>query len=136
MAYMMTRKTNDYMDELFNDMFGTWGIRNSSYPTVNVYEDSKAFYVEAELPGYTSEDVNIDVEKHVLHISSEKAEKKEDRKYILRERDYVKFNRSFSLPEGINEEAIEAEFKNGILTITLPKIPVEQPKKIAVKIAG
>ena len=52
MAYMMTRKTNDYMDELFNDMFGTWGIRNSSYPTVNVYEDSKAFYVEAELPGY------------------------------------------------------------------------------------
>ena len=136
MAYMMTRKTDDYMDELFNDMFGNWGIRNSSYPTVNVYEDSKAFYVEAELPGYTTEDVNIDVEKHVLHISSEKTEKKEERKYILRERGYVKFNRSFSLPEGINEDAIEAEFKNGILTVTLPKMPVEQPKKISVKIAG
>lgn len=136
MAYMMTRKTNDYMDELFNDMFGTWGIRNSSYPTVNVYEDSKAFYVEAELPGYTSEDVNIDVEKHVLHISSEKAEKKEDRKYILHERDYVKFSRSFSLPEGINEEAIEAEFKNGILTVTLPKLPVKESKKITVKVSA
>ena len=93
--YLMTRNADNDFDTLFDDMFGDWGIRNSTYPTVNVYEDSKAFYVEAELPGYTS-----------------------------------------SLPEGINEDAIEAEFKNGILTITLPKLPVEQPKKISVKIAG
>ena len=102
---------------------------------MNVYEDSKAFYVEAELPGYTSDDVNIDVEKHVLHISSEKIENEQDKKYVLHERGYMKFDRAFSLPEGINEEAIEAEFKNGILTITLPKLPTEQPKKITVKIA-
>ena len=134
--YLMTRNADSDFDTLFDDMFGNWGIRNSTYPTVNVYEDSKAFYVEAELPGYTSDEVNIDVEKHVLHISSEKEEKKDDRKYVVRERSFIKFNRAFSLPEGINEDAIEAEFKNGILTITLPKLPVEQPKKISVKIAG
>ena len=134
--YLMTRNADNDFDTLFDDMFGDWGIRNSTYPTVNVYEDSKAFYVEAELPGYTSEEVSIDVEKHVLHISSEKMDKKEDKKYVVHERSYVKFNRAFSLPETINEEAIEAEFKNGILTITLPKLPTEQPKKISVKIAS
>ena len=134
--YLMTRNADNDFDTLFDDMFGDWGIRNSTYPTVNVYEDSKAFYVEAELPGYTSEEVSIDVEKHVLHISSEKMDKQEDKKYVVHERSYVKFNRAFSLPETINEEAIEAEFKNGILTITLPKLPAEQPKKISVKIAG
>ena len=134
--YLMTRNADYDFDTLFNDVFGNWGIRNSTYPTVNVYEDSKAFYVEAELPGYTSDEVSIDVEKHVLHISSEKMDKKEDKKYVVHERSYVKFNRAFSLPETINEEAIEAEFKNGILTITLPKLPTEQPKKISVKIAG
>ena len=113
--YLMTRNADNDFDTLFDDMFGDWGIRNSTYPTVNVYEDSKAFYVEAELPGYTSEEVSIDVEKHVLHISSEKMDKKEDKKYVVHERSYV---------------------KNGILTITLPKLPAEQPKKISVKIAG
>ena len=134
--YLMTRNADNDFDTLFDDMFGDWGIRNSTYPTVNVYEDSKAFYVEAELPGYSSDEVNIDVEKHVLHISSEKCDKKEDRKYVVKERSFIKFNRSFSLPEGINEENIEAEFKNGVLTITLPKLPAEQSKKISVKIAG
>ncbi len=133
--YLMTKNADTDFDTLFDNIFGNWGVRNSTYPTVNVYEDSKAFYVEAELPGYTSDDVNIDVEKHVLHISSEKVENEQDRKYVLHERGYMKFDRAFSLPEGINEEAIEAEFKNGILTITLPKLPAEQPKKITVKIA-
>ena len=135
-SYLMTKNADCDFDTLFDDVFGNWGIRNSTYPTVNVYEDSKAFYVEAELPGYTSDEVNIDVEKHILHISSEKTEVKDEKKCVVRERGYIKFNRSFSLPEGINEEAIEAEFKNGILTVTLPKLPVEKPKKISVKIAG
>ena len=136
MTYMTTRNNDNYMDNFFDDMLCNWGVRNSSYPAVNVYEDSKAFYLEAALPGYTNEDVTINVDKHVLHIASEKMTKKDERKYIVRERGNIRFDRAFSLPEGINEEAIEAEFKNGILTITLPKLPTEQPKKIAVKIAG
>ena len=134
--YLMTRNADNDFDTLFDTMFGDWGIRNSTYPTVNVYEDSKAFYLEAALPGYTTEDVNIHVDKHVLHISSEKMTKKDERKYIVRERSNMKFDRAFSLPEGINEEAIEAEFKNGILTVTLPKLPAREPKKITVKVSA
>ena len=135
MNYLMTRNAANDFDTFFNDMLGNWGVKNSTIPSVDVYEDEKAYYVEAELPGYTEDEVNVHVEKHVLHISSEKAnEKKENRKFLVRERGYVKFDRSFTLPEGINESGIEAEFSNGILKVTLPKTPIEQPKKIEVKI--
>ncbi len=137
MNYLMTTRNNAVsdFDTFFDDMFGKWGVKNSTIPSVDVYEDEKAYYLEAELPGYTVDDVNIHVEKHVLHISSEKInEKKENKKFLVRERGYVKFDRSFTLPEGINEDQIEAEFNNGVLTITLPKTPIEQPKKIEVKI--
>ena len=135
MNYLMTRNATNDFDTFFNDMLGNWGVRNSSIPSVDVYEDEKAYYLEAELPGYTEDEVNVHVEKHVLHISSEKVnEKKENKKFLVRERGYVKFDRSFTLPEGINESGIEAEFSNGILKVTLPKTPVEQPKKIEVKI--
>ena len=136
MTYMTTRNNDNYMDNFFDDMLCNWGVRNSSYPEVNVYEDSKAFYLEAALPGYTNEDVTINVDKHVLHIASEKMTKKDERKYIVRERGNIRFDRAFSLPEGINEESIEAEFKNGILTVTLPKLPVKEPKKITVKVSA
>lgn len=135
MTYMTTRNNDGYLDNFF-DEFCNWGVRNSNYPAVNVYEDSKAFYLEASLPGYTTEDVNINIDKHVLHISSEKTTVKDERKYIVRERGNVRFDRAFSLPEGINEEAIEAEFKNGILTVTLPKLPAREPKKITVKVTA
>ncbi len=137
MNYLMTTRNNAVsdFDTFFDDMFGNWGVKNSTIPSVDVFEDAKAYYLEAELPGYTVDDVNIHVEKHVLHISSEKVnEKKENKKFLVRERAYVKFDRSFTLPEGINEDQIEAEFHNGILTVTLPKTPIEQPKKIEVKI--
>ncbi len=132
MNYLNT--TNDF-DRFFNDVFGNWGVRNNKIPSVDVYEDEKAFYVEAELAGYDMKDVEVNVEKHVLRISSHKrASEDKSRKYLVRERSFVEFDRAFSLPEGINEEAIDAEFRDGVLTITLPKMPVEQPKKISVKI--
>jgi len=128
-------RNNDYdLNDLFDDMVCNWGVRNSTYPAVNVYENPNAFVLEASLPGYTSKDVDIKIDKHVLHLTSEMKEKKDDRKYIVRERHSVKFDRAFSLPEGINESAIEAQFKNGLLIITLPKLPVEQPRRIAVKV--
>lgn len=132
MNYLNT--TNDF-DRFFNDVFGNWGVRSNKIPSVDVYEDEKAFYVEAELAGYDMKDVEVNVEKHVLRISSHKrANDDKSRKYLVRERSFVEFDRAFSLPEGINEEAIDAEFRDGVLTITLPKMPVEQPKKISVKI--
>ncbi len=134
MNYMMTRTNDNDFETLFNNVFGNWGVKNSKIPSVDVIEDENAYYVEAELAGYSEDDVNVNVEKHVLHISSEKSVKKDDKKFIIKERSYIKFDRSFSLPESVDESLISAEFKNGILTVTLPKKPVEQPKKIEVKI--
>ena len=133
MNYITKNAANDF-ETFFDDVFGNWGIRNSTFPSVDVYEDDKAFYIEAELAGYEMDDIDVNVEKHVLHISSDKVNGNKDRKYVLRERTYVKFNRSFTLPEGINEENISAQFRNGILTVTLPKMPIEKPRKISVSI--
>lgn len=126
--------TNDF-DTLFDNMFSAFGARNSRIPQVDIYEDKDAYYIDAELAGYEDKDVDVNVDKHVLHISSTKTSKKDDRKYLIRERNLVSFDRSFSLPESVNEEAIEASFKNGVLNVKLPKMPVEQPKRISVKIA-
>jgi len=125
--------TTDF-DKFFDNVFANFGNSKSRIPSVDVYEDSAAFYIDAELPGYNMEDVNVHVDKHVLHISSEKTEGKTDKKYLFRERFSTTFDRAFTLPENINEEAIDATFKDGILAIRLPKLPVEQPKKITVKI--
>ncbi len=130
MNYLTRKNAMNDFDTFFDSVFGNWGVRSSKIPPVDVLEEENAYVIEAELPGYTEEDVNIHVEKHVLHISSEKSNTEKEGKWHVKERSYIKFDRSFSLPEGIDEDKIEAQFENGVLKITLPKSPVEQPKKI------
>ena len=125
--------TTDF-DRFFDNVFANFGNSKSRIPSVDVWEDQSAFHIDAELPGYRMSDVDVHVDKHVLHISSEKTDDSSDRKYLFRERFSATFDRAFTLPENVNEEAIEATFKDGILAITLPKLPDEQPKKINVKI--
>lgn len=134
MNYLMTRNMDNALDSFFDNMFSDFGVRKSYIPSVDVYEDSSAYHVDAELAGYCEKDVNVNIDKHVLHISSEKLNEKKETKFLIRERNYVKFDRAFTLPEDVNEEDISASFKNGILSVTLPKKPVEQAKKISVKI--
>ncbi|MGI6433022.1 MAG: Hsp20/alpha crystallin family protein [Sphaerochaetaceae bacterium] len=117
-----------------------WGVPATKSPTVDVYEDEKAYYLDAELPGYDEKDVDVHIDKHVLKISSvceaeteEKSAEAEPR-YLIRERYCRSFERSFTLPEGIDEDNIEGTFKNGVLHIAMPKVPEKQPKKIDVKI--
>ncbi|MDD3163894.1 MAG: Hsp20/alpha crystallin family protein [Sphaerochaetaceae bacterium] len=138
MKYMVTRNNNNHVsdgfDGLFNDFFGDWGT-SCRIPSVDVHENDKQYTLEAELPGYTQDDVKINVQKHVLTISSEKeSHENEDKKYLVRERCYRSFERSFTLPEGVDEDHISADLENGVLKVALPKLPVEQPKKIEVKI--
>lgn len=137
MKYLVTRSGNpliDGFDGMFNDFFGDWST-SCRIPSVDVHENDKEFVVEAELAGYTEKDVKVNVQKHVLTISSQKqSEKKDNGKYLVRERWYREFERSFTLPDGIDENNITADFANGILKIVLPKLPVEQPKRIEVKI--
>jgi HSP20 family protein len=91
--------------------------------------------MEVELPGLTEKDVEVKLDNNLLTISSAKDEKKEEKKngYVLRERRATRFSRSFVLPEAVDREKIAAEFKDGVLHLTFPKVPAAQPKTIEVK---
>jgi spore coat protein M/HSP20 family protein len=124
-------------NSLFDDFFGDWGLGSTRIPPVDITEKDDSYLLEAELPGYKQEDVQVHVEKHVLRIGSSKQscdEEKDGRKTLVRERCYQSFERSFTLPEDVEEDRIEAEFVDGVLQVTMPKKEVVQPKKIEVKI--
>ena len=121
---------------MFNDLWSDWGASSSKIPPVDIYETEKAYVIEAELAGYKQDEVQVNVDKHVLRISSDKQSLKDvdGKKSLVRERYFKKFERSFSLPEDIDESSIEGEFSDGVLTITLPKKEEVLPKTIEVKI--
>ena len=123
-------------ESLFNDLWSDWGASSSKIPPVDIYENEKAYVIEAELAGYKQDEVQVNVDKHVLRISSDKQSLKDvdGKKSLVRERYFKKFERSFSLPEDIDESAIEGEFSDGVLTVTLPKKDEVLPKTIEVKI--
>ena len=139
MKYYVTYNQNNPVANyrsLFNDLWSDWGTSNK-IPPVDVIETDKAYVIEAELAGYTQKEVEVNVDKHVLKLSSSKQsnpEENKDKKSLVRERYYRAFERSFSLPEDIDESSIEGEFTDGILTITMPKKSEVQPKSIEVKI--
>ena len=140
-----TNPTLGGIDSIFNDIFGD-NFYSSRIPSVDVYETPSSYVVEAEVAGYDEKDISISIEKHVLTVASdeknmkraneeeEKSEKKEERKYLMREITRPSFSRSFTLPDDVDEEAIKAESKNGILTISLPKTQRAQRSRIEVKI--
>lgn len=108
-------------------------------PAVDIVESDKAYELTAELPGMEEKNIEVKVANGGLSIKGEKKEEKEEKKkdYYLSERRYGSFERYFTLPEGVDADKIEATFKNGVLTVTLPKKPEAQKpvKKIDVKTA-
>ena len=139
MKYYVTYNRNNPVsnfESLFNDLFADWGSTAAKVPAVDIYEKEKVYVIEAELAGYKQDEVAVNVDKHVLKISSAKESLKDvdGKKSLVRERIYRKFERSFSLPEGIDEGKIEGEFADGVLTLTLPKKKEVLPKTIEVKI--
>ncbi len=125
-------------DSFWNGGFGR-DLSVSKLPAVDIKEHDTSYTLEAEMPGMDEKNLSVKVEDHVLRISSQTVvtneEKKEEGKYLIRERRESSFERSFALPENVDEDNITAEFKNGILTLTIPKSEVAKPKSITVKIA-
>lgn len=111
----------------------------ATVPVVDVVEGEKAFELTAELPGIDEKQVEVKVVDGTLTIKGEKQEQKEEKKkdYYLQERRFGLFERSFDLPETVDADRIEAAFKKGVLTLTLPKKPEAQKpaKTIEVKAA-
>ena len=126
----------DPIDTIFSDIFDIWTNTGKRVPKADVYETKEAYVIEAEVAGYDEKNINLHVEKHVLSISSDevKRELSEGTSLIAGEITLPSFERSFSLPESADEERISADYKNGILLITIPKKEKALPRRIEVKI--
>ncbi len=113
-----------------DDFFPVVQSRNTSMPAVNIKEDQKAFTLDLAVPGIDRKDLKIDINEEVITISSEHKEEKNDDKddFKRREFSYTAFCRSFYLPENVNKEKIEASYKDGILSVVLPKETEEKAK--------
>ena len=119
---MLTDILNE--NRLFNaDLFDMNSLA-PNLPAINIEEDEKEFKVEMAAPGFSKKDFKVNIENDTLIISAErKEEKKEDKKeYKRREFNYSSFERAFTLPESINEDHINAQYNDGILKLTLPKV--------------
>ncbi len=132
MAMNELMKPSTTFPSLFDDFFKPWNElfdnsrfwgRAATVPAVNIIDNKNEYKVTLAAPGLKREDFKIDVENNMLTISAEKEEKKEekDERYARREYNYTSFSRSFTLPENIKQDAIEAKYEDGVLKLLLPK---------------
>ena len=113
-----------FMPNFFDDDFlPILPNRTSSMPSVNIREDEKNYNLDLAVPGIDKNDLKIDINEDVLTISSENRTEKEENKdgYKRKEFSYSSFCRSFYIPENVNRDKIEANYKDGILSVALPK---------------
>jgi HSP20 family protein len=105
-------------------------------PSVDIYEEPETIVIEADLPGMSKEHVSVNLENNVLTIQGERKLEHEEKRdnYHRIERAYGSFTRSFTIPSNVNTERIEAEFKDGVLRIQLPKREEAKPKQVTVKV--
>lgn len=124
---------DDFFIRPWNDWFdGGLATRRMVVPAVNISERKDDYLVSMAAPGLKKEDFKIDVEGNMLTISSSKEEESEEKeeKFTRREYSYSSFERSFTLPDEVNKEKIDAQYKDGVLNLVLPK--KEEAKKAAI----
>ncbi|MGZ8559473.1 MAG: Hsp20/alpha crystallin family protein [Chitinophagaceae bacterium] len=142
MATQALARLNEKMPYVFDDFFKPWNEwfdnggflgRTMNVPAVNITEQKDEYLVSLAAPGLKKEDFKLDVDGNMLTISSEKEETREDKdqRFTRKEYNYSSFSRSFTLPEEINKEKIDAKYENGVLKISLPR--KEEAKKPAAK---
>lgn len=123
-----------FMEDFEEDFESRFGRTVEWSPAIELIEKDDEFLLTAEVPGLSPENVDIDVEEDVLTIRGEKKEEWEEKKprYHIWERSYGKFQRSFTLPRSVDPEKIEAEFKNGLLSVRLPKTMEAKARKVEI----
>ena len=132
-------RLHNEVDDLFDSFFRGLDRPFAGYrtwPAIDVAEDENSITVRAEVPGCNAEDIDISVHGNTLTISGEKkfSEEKKEKDYYHMESSYGSFRRELTLPTDIDQAKIDAECKNGVLSITLPK--AAQAKAIKVKVKG
>ena len=129
----------DQFNRLFNESFRNQAEESALTtwaPSVDIYETPNELVVKADLPDVNEKDIDVRVENNLLTIRGERKFEKSvsEENYLRVERTYGSFSRSFSLPNTVNAEAIAAEYKNGVLTVTLPKREESKPRQVRVSV--
>lgn len=134
--------TTQDLNKFFNEAFSKGSDDQESTlpawtPAVDVYETDNSLVLKAELPGLDPKEVEIKVEDNTLHLKGERKFEKETREenYHRIERSYGSFTRTFGLPKTVDSEKAKAEFKDGVLTLTMPKREEARPKTIPINIS-
>jgi HSP20 family protein len=132
------RSIFDELDSMISSGFDMVGRRvGNSFPPVDIIEDKDGYRISADLPGMNKEDISINIENNLLTISGEKkteTEKSEKDLYYHLERSFGSFSRSFTLPDNVDTQNVEANFRNGVLTMLLKKREETKPRQIAIKV--
>ena len=131
---------NNYFNRFFDNAVTKGGFDSGElelthwHPMVDIYDREGEIVIKAELPGLEKKDITIDVKDRVLTLKGERTYDNEvnDDKYYRRERAFGKFERSFSLPDGLDAEKIKADYKDGLLSVEIPKPEKEKPKQITI----
>jgi HSP20 family protein len=130
----------DEMNRVLNEVFGRGGNDESAWysgawtPPVDIYETDDALVMKAELPGFSKDDISIEMKDNTLVIRGERKREDEVKEgsYHRTERVYGAFQRSFLLPTTVDQEKVKAAYRDGVLELRLPKVQAAQPKRIAV----
>jgi HSP20 family protein len=131
----------EQMNRMFEDTFfrgadedalTTWA------PSVDIYETEQELVLRADLPGLEEKDLDVRVENNMLTIRGERHFEKnvKEENFLRVERSYGSFSRSFSLPDTVNSDAVKAEYKNGVLTVSLPKREESKPRQVKISVSS
>jgi HSP20 family protein len=140
--YRTLGSLQDEVNRLFEGNFGRNSREASSIaawaPAVDILENEKELVLKADLPDLEEKDIDVRIENNMLTVSGERKYGKDvkEENYLRVERAYGAFSRSFSLPNTVNTEAIKAEYKNGVLTVRMPKREEARPKQVKVAVSG
>jgi len=131
----------EQVNRLFEGSFPAQGDKSALTtwsPAVDIYETENELVLKADLPDINEKDLDVRVENNMLTIHGERKfeQKVKEENYLRVERSYGSFSRSFSLPSTINTESIKAEYKNGTLTVELPKRAESKPKQVKINVNG
>lgn len=125
----------DDIFDLFGRVTGSASFNNNYAPSIDISETGNDYLVEVDLPGYKSEEINLETESNSLILSIKTDESKESnvKSYISKERrKYAFFSRRIGLPKNADTSMIDASLEDGVLKVKIPKLSSQQPKKIVI----
>ncbi len=131
----------DEMNQLFGDFLGRVPARRAEpaqrwCPAVDIYENEDSLHIDVEIPGMKKEEIRVSLENNVLSLRGEKKQQKEVKEvnYYRWERRHDSFSRAFELPMPVQSDKINASYKNGVLSVVLPKTEQVKPKDIPIEV--